>query len=39
MNASQITTRAAAPASPLDGVPDDWAVFPSQGTQAGGEAS
>jgi hypothetical protein len=29
MYAKQITTRAAAPASDLDGVPDDWAVFPS----------
>jgi hypothetical protein len=29
MYAKQITTRAAAPASQLDGAPDDWAVFPS----------
>jgi hypothetical protein len=28
MYAKQITTRAAAPPSQLDGVPDDWAVFP-----------
>jgi hypothetical protein len=38
MDTTQTTTRAAS-AAPLDGAPDDWVVFPSQGTHPGGGSS